>query len=69
MLSRKNNTGAGVMNELFPLNQNCRDESWEPEQVPEPVNLHKRILQTERDQPADEARIADAITRAESDVA
>jgi hypothetical protein len=68
MLSRKNNTGAVVMNELLSLNQNCRDQSWASEHVPEPLNLHKRIFQTERDQAADEARIDDAITRAENDI-
>jgi hypothetical protein len=61
MLSRKNNTGAVVMNE-----QNCH---WALEKVPEALNLHKRILQTERDQIADEDRIDDAITRAENDIA
>jgi hypothetical protein len=69
MLSRKNNTGAVVMNELLSLNQNCHDQSWALEQVPDALNLHKRILQTERDQIADEDRINDAITRAENDIA
>ena len=57
------------MNELFSLNQNCLDASWVLEQVPEAVNLHKRILQTDRDQLADEDRIDDAIGMAENDVA
>jgi hypothetical protein len=56
------------MNELLSLNQNCRDQSWASEHVPEPLNLHKRIFQTERDQAADEARIDDTIKRAENDI-
>jgi hypothetical protein len=57
------------MDELLSLNQNCHDQSWALEQVPEALNLHKRILQTERDQIADEGRINDAITRADNDIA
>jgi hypothetical protein len=57
------------MNEFLSLNQNCHDQSWAFEQVPDALNLHKRILQTERDQIADEDRINDAITRAENDIA
>jgi hypothetical protein len=57
------------MNALLSLNQNCHDQSWALEQVPDALNLHKRVLQTERDQIADEDRINAAITRAENDIA
>ncbi len=46
--------------------QNCH---WALEKVPEALNLHKRILQTERDQIADERRIDIAITGAENNIA
>jgi hypothetical protein len=59
--------GAVVMNEPSSLYQNCHDDSWASE--PEAFNLHKRILQTERDQINDEALIDHAITLAENDIA
>ena len=57
------------MNEPSSLYQNCHDDSCASEQLPEAFNLHKRILQTERDQINDEARIDQAITLAENDIA
>jgi hypothetical protein len=62
-------SGAAVMNEPSLLNQNCCNHTCASEQIPEALNLHKRILQTERDQVADEVRIDDAITRAENEIA
>jgi hypothetical protein len=57
------------MNERLLLGQNCHDEALVFEQVPDALNLNKRIPQIEREQIADEDRIDTAIRRATHDIA
>jgi hypothetical protein len=57
------------MHELAFVERDGRADDHCAEQISEPLNLYKTILQTEREQMADAARIDDAITKAEHDIA
>lgn len=57
------------MNGLVLLDQSWHDEAFTFAQVPDALNLNKRILQNEREQIADEDRIDTAIRRAKNDIA
>jgi hypothetical protein len=56
------------MTEFTSLERNG-DDGHHVELGPEALKLHNRVLQTQRDQSADEARIDDAIMRAEKEIA
>jgi hypothetical protein len=57
------------MHELAFVERDGRADDHCAGQISEPLNLYKTILQTEREQMADAARIDDAITKAENDIA
>jgi hypothetical protein len=58
-----------TMHELALVERDGRADDYCAEQISEPLNLYKTILQTEREQMADAARIDDAVTNAENDIA
>ena len=57
------------MNERFALKRKPRNDRHSADHAGEAFSLPNKILQAERDQKADEVRIDDAITRAESEIA
>ena len=57
------------MHELAFAQRDGRADGHCAEQISEPLNLYRTILQTEREQMADAARIDDAIAKADNDIA
>jgi hypothetical protein len=62
-------TGGVTMHGLASVKRNCQANDHLAEQISKPLNLYKTILQTERDQKADAARIDDAIMKVENEIA
>jgi len=57
------------MHELAFAQRDGRADDHCAEQISEPLNLYRTILQSEREQMADAARIDDAIAKADNDIA
>src|SRR6516165_7678418 len=58
-----------MMHGLASFERSRRDDDHLASEISKPLNLYRTIFQTERDQTADAARICDAITKAEGEIA